>query len=238
MSWHYLQVEEEDFSLASYLDGIQSAQSKYERMLGKSSYKGREKEFLKTSQYGMMSEPLMVVRGRDELMSLAEDFPAKTLVVQGKELAFKEVAQDFGRSMQGLLEKLSLRLSLRKTPRFCGLVDLTLSSQTLPHWGTMLGGECWGLTTSASCIRENGCGSLLPTPSGVNGGVNHIAGRLDEWGGSSNPFRKTEIGSVHCPRFEEWMMGWPETWGALTGFEMDKYQLWLQMHGTFCQKAA
>lgn len=233
MSWHYLQVGEEGFSLASYLDGIQSAQSKYEMTPGKPSFKGKEKGFLKNSQYGTMSEPLMVAHGRGELMSLAEDFPAKTLVAQGKDMAFKEFAQDFGRSTQGLLERLGLRLSLRKTPRFCGLAGLTLSSRTLPHWGTMLGGECWGLTTSASCIRESGCGSLLPTPSGVNGGVNHIAGRLDEWGGSSNLFRKTEIGGVHCPRFEEWMMGWPETWGALTGFEMDKYQLWLQMHSEF-----
>jgi len=54
---------------------------------------------------------------------------------------------------------------------------------------------------------------LLPTPSGTsNHGKNHVAGRLDEWGGSSNPFRGTPLGRVHCPRFELWMMGFPEEW--------------------------
>ena len=61
---------------------------------------------------------------------------------------------------------------------------------------------------------------LLPTPSGTsNHGKNHVAGRLDEWGGSSNPFRGTPIGKVHCPSFEGWMMGYPEAWHQLTDTE-------------------
>ena len=60
---------------------------------------------------------------------------------------------------------------------------------------------------------------LLPTPTGVNGGRNHIAGRLDEWGGSSNPFRGTPIGKVHSPGFEGWMMGYPAQWHQLTDTE-------------------
>lgn len=63
------------------------------------------------------------------------------------------------------------------------------------------------LSTSAT-----GSGSL-PTPSGTsNHGKNHVAGRLDEWGGSSNPFRGTNLGRVHCPAFELWVMGYPATW--------------------------
>lgn len=47
--------------------------------------------------------------------------------------------------------------------------------------------EVSGLTTD-----EYGY-SLLPTPSGTsNGGKNHVVGRLDEWGGSSNPWRKID----------------------------------------------
>ena len=57
---------------------------------------------------------------------------------------------------------------------------------------------------------------LLPTPSGTsNHGKNHVAGRLDEWGGSSNPFRGTSLGKVHCPAFELWVMGYPEAWAQL-----------------------
>ena len=61
----------------------------------------------------------------------------------------------------------------------------------------------------------------LPTPSGTsNHGKNHVSGRLDEWGGSSNPWRGTEIGKMHCPSFEEWMMGMPGRWTELTSQEM------------------
>lgn len=57
---------------------------------------------------------------------------------------------------------------------------------------------------------------LLPTPSGTsNHGKNHVAGRLDEWGGSSNPFRGTSLGKVHCPAFEFWVMGYGEAWPRL-----------------------
>jgi hypothetical protein len=65
--------------------------------------------------------------------------------------------------------------------------------------------------------------SLLPRPSGTstgrNGKKNHVVGRLDEWGGSSNPFRGTEIGKVRCASFEEWMMGFPIGWTELTRSE-------------------
>lgn len=61
----------------------------------------------------------------------------------------------------------------------------------------------------------------LPTPSGVsNHGKNHVMGRLDEWGGSSNPFRGTEIGKVRCLAFELWMMGFPTEWMQSMPLEM------------------
>jgi hypothetical protein len=64
-------------------------------------------------------------------------------------------------------------------------------------------------------IGVNGSGSL-PTPSGTsNHGKNHVAGRLDEWGGSSNYFRGTKDGPLHLPAFELWTMGYPEAWRRL-----------------------
>jgi hypothetical protein len=53
----------------------------------------------------------------------------------------------------------------------------------------------------------------------VNGGKNHTVGRLDEWGGNSNPFRGTDIGKKRCATFEEWMMGLPIGFTALTPLE-------------------
>jgi hypothetical protein len=69
----------------------------------------------------------------------------------------------------------------------------------------------------ASAQSTTGLASgLLPTPSGTsNHGKNHVAGRLDEWGGSSNPFRGTSLGKVHCPAFEFWVMGYGEAWARL-----------------------
>ena len=62
--------------------------------------------------------------------------------------------------------------------------------------------------------RTGGTGfGFLPTPSGTSShGKNHVVGRLDEWGGSSNPFRGTSLGKVRSPSFEAWMMGYPEGW--------------------------
>ena len=83
------------------------------------------------------------------------------------------------------------------------------------HWkqkATPRGRSYYQLVASARRTSVNASGSL-PTPSGTsNGGKNHVAGRLDEWGGSSNPFRGTDFGKVHCPSFELWMMGYPEEW--------------------------
>lgn len=230
MSWHCSLVEGEDFSLASYLAGIQSARVKSEKMLETSYCNDKETEYLSPSLSGMTLAPSTASHGEEKSTSLAGDSPARILAPQEKEKALPESVAVFGKSMRELLERLNLTLSSRKTVRYLELEDLQPSSKTLPSWGMTADGVCWELGTSAKYIEETVCG-LLPTPSGVNGGKNHIAGRLDEWGGSSNPFRKTPIGNVHCPRFEEWMMGWPETWAALTGFEMDKFQLWLQTHG-------
>jgi hypothetical protein len=97
-----------------------------------------------------------------------------------------------------------------------GEVPWAQFSGTWPEAGIMRNGYVY---PQPSLVRRTGgTGSgLLPTPSGTsNHGKNHVSGRLDEWGGSSNPFRGTEIGKLHSPRFEEWMMGFPDRWTELT----------------------
>lgn len=94
----------------------------------------------------------------------------------------------------------------------------------------MRSGECFERPTLGSTTNARGCGSCLPTPSGVNGGRNHTMGRIDEWGGSSNPLRGTVIGSMCLPEFEELVMGWPIGWTELTPFATDRFRAWLQEH--------
>jgi hypothetical protein len=89
------------------------------------------------------------------------------------------------------------------------------STRTWTESATTSGLPLYRLAVSVRFTDVTASG-LLPTPSGTsNYGKNHVAGRLDEWGGSSNPFRGTPIGKAHSPAFELWMMGYPATWRQL-----------------------
>lgn len=94
-------------------------------------------------------------------------------------------------------------------------LDMRGSMECVPTWKdkvTPSGRQYCQLVPQARRTDAIDSGSL-PTPSGTsNHGRNHVAGRLDEWGGSSNPFRGTSLGRVHCPAFELWVMGYSETW--------------------------
>ena len=85
--------------------------------------------------------------------------------------------------------------------------------------GMISGGKLSEVTPLVRPIKGKGSGSWLPTPSGVNGGKNHTAGRLDEWGGNANPWRGTSVGKTRCAAFEEWMMGLAIHHTALTPSE-------------------
>ena len=236
MSWHYSQEQEEGFSLPNYLDGLRSARSRLSDTHAKSCSNDSETESLSRSQSGTTCEPSTVAPGEDSLMLFQEDSPAKTSVRRVKVRDLPETVRACGSSMSESLKKYGLALSSRKTVRTCVPVDSAPSSKGLPAWGMTYGGVCWELGISVPYTSDPECG-WLPTPSGVRGGRggkrNHIAGRLDEWGGSSNCFRKTNLGSVHCPAFEEWMLGWPEMWTALIPLEMAKFQQWQQQHSGF-----
>lgn len=143
-----------------------------------------------------------------------------------------ETPAGYGWRWPGSLAKFDHASRLWRT-RQCSLVEgLDEFSGTWPRWGLMLDGECLELQPLASSTDESESG-LLPTPSGVNAGKNNTMGRVDEWGGSSNPLRGTVIGSLCLPEFEELVMGWPVTWTAPTPLETDRFRAWLRMHGAF-----
>lgn len=122
----------------------------------------------------------------------------------------------------GLASSKSANLSLflaSRLRRRLGTDGSTIYSMRWKSADTPAGRQYCQLVASARRTSGSACSlaqSGLPTPSGTSGGgKNHVAGRLDEWGGSSNPFRGTSLGKVHCPYFELWMMGFPEAWWAL-----------------------
>ena len=235
MSWHYLLEQEEESSEDICWDGEQFVPSKSKTTLGEYCLPDNETESFLDSRSGMTSEPLMDVLGKGESMSSRGGSPAKTSVRQVRVQDLPESVRDFGSRCSELLAKLGLALSSRKTVRSCVPVALAPSSKDLPAWGMTAHGVCWELGTSVRLMEEIEFG-YLPTPSGTRSGKNHVIGRLDEWGGSSNPFRGTSLGPVRCPDFEEWMIGWPVRWTVPTAFGMDKFQQWQQQHSGFCHK--
>ena len=148
--------------------------------------------------------------------SSAEVSHAKTSLAQERALASMVPNHPSGGNMSDSLASFDPSGLLLKTSSRSEQEDLTEFSGPWPRSGMMRSGTVFQLPTLARRIRGTEYG-LLPTPSGTsNHGKNHVAGRLDEWGGSSNPFRGTPLGKLHCPRFEEWMMGYPDRWAELT----------------------
>ena len=141
--------------------------------------------------------------------------PANLSARQARELGLL-TSGTFGRHSTISSASVSLQRSLEsKLQARLGLPGSTVFKLTWKHRATPLGRLICALRASGP-ITSGSVSTGLPTPSGTsNHGKNHVAGRLDEWGGSSIPFRGTEIGKVHSPGFELWVMGFPAVWRQL-----------------------
>jgi hypothetical protein len=186
------------------------------------------------SQYGMTCEPLTDDRGAELLTWLLGDSRVRTSAAQDSEPGSTAPSRDYGARWREWWAKYDQDTYSWRTPQCLLLGGWERFSGTWPRSGSMRAGECFPLPHAERPIGASESGSL-PTPSGTsNHGKNHVAGRLDEWGGSSNPWRGTEIGGISSPAFEEWVMGWPVQWTELTAFETDKFRLWRQQHSLNC----
>lgn len=183
------------------------------------------------SPSGQTCAVLTADRGAELLTLYLEAFRAPTSAQQDSEPESKEANPACGRKWPGSLAMFDRGTSSWKTPQCSLLADSEPFSETWPRSGLMLAGACSELPPLASRISESACGFSLPTPSGVNGGRNNMMGRIDEWGGSSNPLRGTVIGSMCLPEFEEMVMGWPIGWTELTPYETGRFHEWQRLHG-------
>lgn len=166
MSWHYSQEQEEDFSLATYLDGIRSERSRSSSIPAMYCSNDSGTESSTHSQSGTMYEPSTASRGEDLSMLFRGDFPVKTSAWQEPEWALPETVLACGSSICESLTRFGLSMSLPKTHRCCVLVDSAPSSKDLPAWGMVFDGACWELGTSARPTSEIECG-YWPTPTVV-----------------------------------------------------------------------
>lgn len=166
------------------------------------------------------------------------DSLAKTLaLLESRQAYLREPDQGFTEKSCVLLASLDRDICSWRTLQQSFLTDSEPFSQTWPRWGMTQGGYAYAHPMSERRITEID-GGYLPTPSGTsNHGKNHVSGRLDEWGGSSNPWRGTEIGKIHCASFEEWMLGLPIKWTELTELETRKSRSKPQPHGD-CSEVA
>ena len=224
MSWLFSRALVEASLGANSLDGEPSAPSNGSHIPQAYCAPDKTTAFSRLSRFGMTFKPLTEDRGEALLMSYRAAFPVKTSPLPTSTGTDSTGSgQGCGERWRGWLAKYDHASSSWRTAQCSLLSEEPESLAILPRSGMTRDGLLWELPMSARPIRETGYG-LWPTPSGTsNHGKNHVIGRMDEWGGSSNPFRGTEIARVRCASFEEWMMGWPTGWSALTASETDKY---------------
>ncbi|MDH0276149.1 hypothetical protein N7349_16510 [Stenotrophomonas sp. GD04089] len=234
MSWLFSQALVAAYSAGKFSDGEPSAQLNVMPTAHPFWRRGKTMDASDLSRSGLTSAVLTDDRGEALLTSFLADFLVRTSVLPEKAQASAASGPVYGRSLLGSLATFDPDTCGWKTAQPCLLGGSTSSLPTWPRSGSMRSGACWEQMPSASLTNGRGCGSSLPTPSGVNGGRNHTMGRVDEWGGSSNPLRGTVIGSMCSPEFEELVMGWPIGWTEPTPFEMARFREWLQEHSESC----
>lgn len=236
MSWLFSRALVEGYSAATCSDGAPSALLSVMPTAHRFWRRGKMIESSDLSLFGLTCVVLTEDRGKELLMLYLAGFPARTLAQQEKAQESTASAAESGQKWCGSLAKYDPATHTLKTAQLSFIEDSTGCCVTLPRWGLMRDGVCLERERPGSRISATASGSSLPTPSGVNGGKNNTMGRIDEWGGSSNPLRGTVIGSMCLPEFEEMVMGWPIRWTALTPFATARFQEWQQQHGECLQE--
>jgi hypothetical protein len=158
------------------------------------------------------------------LMSLREDFHAKTSASQEINSALKEGrSRDSGEKCYESFARYDLMSSSWRTSQLC--LDGTLAefSETWPRAGWMQSGNVYQrepLVPLTSVIES----SWLPTPthSDYRGGRSKEAGESCGRGPNNNyrDYCRQILGLiVPCPRYTEWAMGYPDQWTRLKDLE-------------------
>jgi hypothetical protein len=233
MSWLFSQALVAEYLADTCLDGGPYAPLSVMLTAQPFSRRGKTMDVSSLSQFGQTCAPLTESHGTALLTSYLEAFHAQTSVPLGKEPELLAANLASGNTWLGSSLRFNLHTHGWRTAQCSLLEDSEPFSGTWPRSGLMHDGTCWEQRTSAFRTSGTGCGYSLPTPTGVNGGRNNMMGRVDEWGGSSNPLRGTVIGSMCLPAFEEMVMGWPIGWTEPTPYATVKFHEWQQQHGGF-----
>jgi hypothetical protein len=235
MSWLFSRALVEAYSAERCLAGGPCAQLNVMPTARPFLRRGKTMDVSSPFQFGLTSTPLTEQYGGELLTLYLAGFPVRTSLPPARAPGSMGTRAACGTKWPGSFAKWSLDSYSWRTPQLSLAGGLESFSGVWPRSGSMRNGMCSARPRLVLLTDGNASGSLLPTPSGVNGGNNNTMGRIDEWGGSSNPLRGTVIGSMCLPEFEELVMGWPIGWTALTRCETGKFHEWQQQHSPLSQ---
>mgnify|MGYP003654838715 CR=1 FL=1 len=239
MSYIYLQEQGEVSSVDNFSDIPQCVLLKLNSTQDKSCCNDNETECCPSSPSGTMSAPLMGSPGEKQLMSFAEDSPAKICqspTPTGKDL--KDRGRDCGLKCGELLMRYSPKLSLWRTAEDLFPEELDESSVIFPKSGIWEGTRFWAAMKPDLARTVRGSGFTLQRPTASDGKrfkqfklsslvrPHHPNGNLAEQLAQRGMRRLT-------PECAEILMRWPQGWSDSKPLETAKIQYWQQQHGIF-----
>ena len=164
MSWLFSQALVEEYSVDTSSDGEQSAPLSGNPTQQAYCAPDKMMDFSRLSRFGMTFRPLTESLGQELLTLYLAAFHAKTFQSQEVELDLMENDQECGEKWQGLLARFDPDSHLWRTAQCSLLEDLNESLQTLPQWGTTVGGELYLLPMWVQCTNVNESGLSLNSP--------------------------------------------------------------------------
>ena len=240
MSWLFSQALVEEYLGDTCSAGEQSVQSSGNPTQQAYCAPDKMTAFSRISRFGMTYKPLTVDRGEELLMSYLAAFPVKTSLPQEKEQGLTESEAECGEKWRGWLAKYDPDSCSWRTAQCSLLEDSNECLETLPRSGMTRDGLLWELPMLAHHTSETGYGlwgtptasqdmkpirKLTPTEAAGTHGVILV--------GSIGRDHPNLIGRYLKPSVTEWMMGWPLGWTDLKPLETDKFQRWLDEHGSY-----
>ena len=243
---HSSPVQEAESSAGTSSDGEPSVPSSETPTPQAYSSPDRMTDFSRLSRSGMTFAPLTDDRGEDVLTWFLAGFRAKTSAQPGEVQGSRASGRDSGERWPASLAKYDHDSRSWRTHQYSLLGGLIEFSETWPRWGTMRGGECWGVDTPVALCDETGYGYLPAVVA--SDGTQH---GKEKWIANSRAKRKANgksppterityayyeagIPTRYFPEISEDVMGWPIGWTDLGALATDKFQQWRHSHGGFC----
>lgn len=233
MSWHYSQALVEACSEVDSSDGELLRLLKSVSSSGPPSCDDKRKAISTSSQSGMMLEHSTGNRFVDEWILSLEAFPA-SLTVSLELCGKNRIKEIYGLRPSELYKTLHLdTCSWKMSLNYLLGTTSEKSSRVWPSAGILFSMQLYQRPQLERITNELEFGSqeLLPTPLARDwkdtgrSGIRDRRQRMDT-------LPRVLGGSVN-PDYSEWMMGWPIGWTALSPLETDKFQEWLELHGSY-----